>query len=95
MSHNKNNKFVIATHSKSLFNVSHAPGWTLEENKVLKSALLKYGVGQWSKIIHVGILPGKTITQLNLQTQRMMGQQSIAGFTYLHIDVDEVQCKLV
>lgn len=83
-------EYVLSTHSKSLFNVSQAPGWNADENKVLKLAMLKFGVGQWSKIIHSGVLPGKTITQLNLQTQRMMGQQSLAGFTYLHVDVDEV-----
>jgi hypothetical protein len=40
---------------------------------------MKYGVGSWSKIIESGCLPGKSRAQLNLQTQRLLGQQSLGG----------------
>ena len=54
-------------------------GWTQEEVEVLRLALMKFGVGNWSAIIQSGSLPGKTVAQLNNQTQRMLGQQSTAG----------------
>ena len=40
---------------------------------------MKFGLGAWSKIIRANCLPGKNPAQLNLQTQRMMGQQSLGG----------------
>lgn len=54
-------------------------GWTSEETDILRLAIMKFGVGSWSKIIQAQCLPGKTPAQLNLQTQRMLGQQSLAG----------------
>eukprot|EP00959_Pyramimonas_sp_CCMP1952_P178650 3734178-Pyramimonas_sp.AAC.1 len=53
-------------------------GWTNEEVAVLKLALMKFGVGQWKEIVESGCLPGKLIQQLNGQTQRLLGQQSLA-----------------
>ena len=38
-----------------------------------------YGVGRWVQILDTGLLPGKLIQQLNGQTQRLIGQQSLAG----------------
>lgn len=40
---------------------------------------MRFGLGAWSKIIRANCLPGKNPSQLNLQTQRMMGQQSLGG----------------
>eukprot|EP00210_Caulerpa_lentillifera_P002638 g2520.t1 len=40
---------------------------------------MKYGVGQWTAILNTGLLPGKVVGQLNSQTQRLLGQQSLAG----------------
>lgn len=40
---------------------------------------MKFGVGQWVQILSTGLLPGKLIQQLNGQTQRLLGQQSLAG----------------
>ena len=62
----------------------HAPwcnpaGWTKEEVVALKLALEKFGIGRWVQIVDSGVLPGKLIQQLNGQTQRLLGQQSIAG----------------
>ena len=54
-------------------------GWTNEEVAVLKLALMKFGVGQWKEIVDSGCLPGKLIQQLNGQTQRLLGQQSLAS----------------
>jgi hypothetical protein len=54
-------------------------GWSLNEAEVLRKALMKFGVGNWSKIIESNCLVGKTNAQMNLQTQRMLGQQSTAG----------------
>ena len=46
---------------------------------MLRICLLKHGVGRWMQIIDSGLLPGKLIQQLSGQTQRLMGQQSLAG----------------
>ena len=46
---------------------------------ILKLALMKFGVGKWKEIVESECLPGKLIQQLNGQTQRLMGQQSLAG----------------
>ncbi|KAF9129115.1 hypothetical protein BGW39_004457 [Mortierella sp. 14UC] len=72
--------------SASLWNYTVAPGWSLNEAEVLRKALMKFGVGNWSKIIESNCLVGKTNAQMNLQTQRMLGQQSTAEFAGLHID---------
>jgi hypothetical protein len=46
---------------------------------ILKLALMKFGVGKWKEIVESDCLPGKLIQQLNGQTQRLLGQQSLAG----------------
>ena len=61
------------------WNFTPSPGWTKEEAAVLKLCLMKYGVGRWVQILDTGLLPGKLIQQLNGQTQRLLGQQSLAG----------------
>lgn len=38
-----------------------------------------FGIGNWAKIIESDCLPGKTNAQMNLQLQRLLGQQSTAG----------------
>lgn len=65
--------------SNSLWNCTLSPGWTEEESEILRKALMKFGVGNWAKIIESGCLPGKTNAQMNLQLQRLLGQQSTAG----------------
>ncbi|ORZ01404.1 hypothetical protein BCR43DRAFT_486886 [Syncephalastrum racemosum] len=72
--------------STSLWNCTLSPGWTQDESEVLRKALMKFGVGNWAKIIESGCLPGKTNAQMNLQLQRLLGQQSTAEFAGLHID---------
>lgn len=42
---------------------------------------MKYGVGSWKDISMSGLLPGKAITQLNAQTQRLLGQQQLSGLS--------------
>jgi len=37
------------------------------------------------------VLPGKQIQQLNGQTQRLLGQQSLAEFTNMKVDVDAIR----
>jgi hypothetical protein len=54
-------------------------GWYREECDILRKALMKYGIGNWAQIIASNCLPGKTNAQMNLQLQRMLGQQSTAG----------------
>lgn len=76
--------------SKSLWNYTLSPGWTEEEVEVLKIALMKFGIGKWRKILKSNCLPGKTIAQMNLQTQRLLGQQSLAEFMGIHIDLEKV-----
>lgn len=80
-------KLVLSKASPSLWNCALSPGWTSEEVAVLRQAVLKFGVGNWFEIVESGCLPGKTIAQINNQTQRMLGQQSTAEFANLHIDV--------
>lgn len=63
----------------SLWNFTPSPGWTKEEVFALKLALEKFGIGKWVQISQSGVLPGKLIQQLNGQTQRLLGQQSLAG----------------
>jgi hypothetical protein len=43
------------------------------------------------QIVESGILPGKQIQQLNGQTQRLLGQQSLAEYTGMHLDIDRVR----
>jgi hypothetical protein len=63
----------------SRWNFTASPGWTKEEAGLLKLCLMKYGIGKWREIQETGLLPGKLIQQLNGQTQRLLGQQSLAG----------------
>ncbi|KAI8065675.1 hypothetical protein BC940DRAFT_241116 [Gongronella butleri] len=72
--------------SASLWNCTLSPGWTQEESEILRKLLIKFGVGNWAKIIESECLPGKTNAQMNLQMQRLLGQQSTAEFAGLHID---------
>ena len=65
--------------SASLWNCTLSPGWSEEESEILRKALMKFGIGNWAKIIESGCLPGKTNAQMNLQLQRLLGQQSTAG----------------
>eukprot|EP00958_Prasinococcus_capsulatus_P026724 scaffold4990_cov387-Prasinococcus_capsulatus_cf.AAC.6 len=88
--------------SASLWNFTTAPGWKPEESITLKLALCKYGIGKWVEIQASGVLPGKVIQQLNGQTQRLLGQQSIGGaqvvvppvlaaLTGLSLDIDKIR----
>ena len=77
-------------HSISLWNYTLSPGWTDQEVDVLKKALMKFGIGRWRKIIDSECLPGKSIGQIYLQTQRLMGQQSLGEFMGLHVDIERV-----
>ncbi len=61
------------------WNFCPAPGWTREEAQELKLCLMKFGIGQWQAIHAAGHLAGKRIQQLYGQTQRLLGQQSLAG----------------
>ncbi|OLY82912.1 hypothetical protein AYI68_g2961 [Smittium mucronatum] len=84
--------------SASLWNCTLSPGWTAEEVEVLRKALMKFGIGNWTKIIEAEVLVGKTIAQMNLQTQRMLGQQSTAEFSGLFMDpyvIGEINSKKV
>jgi len=76
--------------STSLWNCTLSPGWTQEESDILRDALIFYGIGNWKDIIEHGCLPDKTNAQMNLQLQRMLGQQSTAEFQNLHIDPYEI-----
>lgn len=75
----------------SLWNFAPSPGFTKEEVVVLKYCLMYYGVGRWVQILDTGLLPGKLIQQLNGQTQRLLGQQSLAAYTGLCVDLDRIR----
>lgn len=78
-----NKNLIRSADSPSLWNCALAPGWTKEELEILRLAIMKFGLGSWTKIMRSHCLPKKTFGQLNLQTQRMMGQQSLGGFFFL------------
>ena len=52
---------------------------------------MKHGVGRWVQIMETGLLPGKLTQQLNGQTQRLLGQQSLAAYTGLQVDIDRIR----
>jgi len=83
-------KLVKTADSPSLWNYSLSPGWTQETSEILRLAIIKFGCGNWKAIIESNCLPGKTRSQLNMQTQRMVGQQSIAQFKGIHLDTRAV-----
>ncbi len=77
----------------SRWNISVQPGWTEQESTILKYALQVFGVGRWKQIEAAKVLPSKNIQQMYLQTQRMIGQQSLAEFMRLHLDIDRIAEK--
>lgn len=60
-------------------------GWTKQEAEVLRCAIMKYGIGCWKQLATLNILPGKTVSQIVCQVQRMIGQQSLKGLCYVSI----------
>lgn len=82
--------FIVSANSRSLWNMTLSPGWSAAEAEVLREAVMFYGVGRWSVIEKARVLPGKTPAQLNLQTQRMLGQQSLAEFMGIRLDPRQV-----
>ena len=75
----------------SLWNFTPSPGWSKEEAQILRLCLMAVGVGKWVQILDLGLLSGKMIQQLNGQTQRLLGQQSLAAYTGLRVDIDRVR----
>lgn len=75
---------MSANASASMWNYSLSVGFSEEEGKLLRLALIRYGCGAWASIIRH--FPFKKTTQLNMQTQKMFGQQSLREFTHLHLD---------
>lgn len=76
--------------SKSLWNYTLSPGWKPQEVAILKLALQKFGVGKWKKIVSSKCLPGKSIGQIYMQTQRLLGQQSLGEFMGLKLDLEAI-----
>jgi hypothetical protein len=76
--------------SKSLWNYTLSPGWKAEEVQVLRLALMKFGIGKWKRIVESKCLPGKSIGQIYMQTQRLVGQQSLGEFMGLHVRLEDV-----
>lgn len=74
-----NTQPVAPTHNIRSWNFTPSPGWTEEEARTLKLCVMRHGVGAWGQIAATGLLPGKTTGQLSSQTQRLLGQQSLAG----------------
>ena len=77
--------------ARSLWNFTPSPGWTKDECATLRLCLMKFGIGRWVQIVDSGVLPGKQIQQLNGQTQRLLGRQSLAEYTGMHVDVDRIR----
>ncbi|KRX04843.1 hypothetical protein PPERSA_06477 [Pseudocohnilembus persalinus] len=89
---NKQKKWdkVNLNSSASLWNYTLSPGWSHEEVNVLKNALNIFGIGKWRQIIDSNCLPGKQIGQIYMQTQRLIGQQSLGDFMGLRVDLQKV-----
>jgi len=85
----------VTNESRSLWNYTLSPGWSVEEAEILSRAIIKYGVGNWNDILKSKCLPNKTRSQLNLQTQRLIGQQSLGEFMGVHLDPREVYMYLM
>ena len=47
--------------SNSLWNISLSPGWSDMEIKLLKVAVMKYGIGRWTQLFKSQVLPSKNI----------------------------------
>lgn len=77
--------------ARSLWNFTPSPGWTRDEAHALRLCLKKFGVGKWVQIVDSGVLPGKQIQQLNGQTQRLLGQQSLAEYSGMCVDIDAIR----
>ena len=75
------------------WNFTPSPGWTVEESATLRLLLMDIGIGRWVQILGTGLLPGKLIQQLYGATQRLLGQQSLAAFTGLCLDVDRIRAE--
>lgn len=58
---------------------------------MLRLLLMRHGVGRWVAILGTGLLPGKLVQQVYGATQRLLGQQSLAAFTGLRLDLDAVR----
>eukprot|EP01083_Nonionella_stella_P023303 64454_1 len=77
-----------ANDSKSLWNYTLSPGWSEFDAHILRLAIMRYGCGSWRSIgTH---FPLKNCNQLNLQTQRLFGQQALAEFNKVHIDPNHI-----
>ena len=63
-------------------------GFTELDAHTLRLAVIKYGCGDWKNIGRH--FPRKTHGQLNLQTQRLFGQQALAEFQKVHIDPSRI-----
>eukprot|EP00127_Corallochytrium_limacisporum_P000756 Clim_evm42s25 gene=Clim_evmTU42s25 len=77
---------VVSNDSKSLYNFTLSPGWSEFESQMLRRCAVRFGIGKWSDIIESGSMFGKSNSQLNLQMQRMLGQQSTAEFMGISMD---------
>ena len=65
-------------------------GWTSQEEFILAQCVLKYGCGEYEKIISENHLPGKSKQQMYTKLQRMLGTQAIQQYHGLRIDIYEV-----
>lgn len=77
--------------SKSLWNYTLSPGWGVFDAHILRLAIMKYGCGSWRQIGRH--FPLKGCGQLNLQTQRLFGQQALAEFSKVHIDPNRLKVE--
>eukprot|EP01084_Bolivina_argentea_P161834 281674_1 len=78
-----------ANDSKSLWNYTLSPGWGSFDCHILRLAIMRHGCGAWRSIGRH--FPLKNCNQLNLQTQRLFGQQALAEFQKVHIDPHRIR----
>lgn len=61
--------------------------WKLTEIYVLKQAVLFYGMGDSMSIYKHRCLPKRSLKQINHQIQRLLGKQSTAEYSGIHMDI--------
>ena len=64
-------------------------GWSEFDAHILRLGLMRYGCGSWRDIGRH--FPLKNCGQLNLQTQRLFGQQALAEFQKVHVDPSPIK----
>ena len=56
-----------------------------------KNGVKLFGFGRWTKLNHVGLLPGRGTADYVEISQRFLKQQSLSALAGLHLDMDKLR----